>query len=149
MPRLWAFLAIALPAMAAVVATLSSVDLTYQLRAGAEILAGRDIPTTDAWTFTAFGAPWTDQQWGAQVILAWVYQVGSWTGLVLFRAALTGTIFGCLYLIGRRRGLVARDAALLSLVAFLVCAVALALRPQLIAMALFAVVVTLVTNRRA
>ena len=107
------------------------------------------IPTTDTWTFTAFGAPWTDQQWGAQVILAAVYQVGSWTGLVLFRAALTGVIFGSLFLIGRRRGLVARDAALLAFAAFLVAAVALALRPQLIGMALFAIVLVLVTDRRA
>lgn len=149
LPRLWAFLAIALPAVAAVVASLSSVDLTYQLRAGAEILDGRAIPTSDTWTFTAFGTPWTDQQWGAQVILSGVYQLGSWTGLVLFRAALTGVIFGCLFLIGRRRGLVARDAALLSLAAFIVAAVALALRPQLIGMALLAIVLVLVTDRRA
>ena len=149
LPRLWAFLAVGLPAMGAVIANLPSVDLTYHLRAGAEILAGGGIPTSDTWTFTASGLPWTDQQWGAQVILAAVYQVGSWTGLVLFRAFLTGVIFGCLYLIGRRRGLIARDAALLSLAAFVVSAVALGLRPQLIGMSLFAVVLVLVTDRRA
>ena len=70
LPRLWAFLAIALPALGAVIANLPSVDLTYHLRAGVGILDGRGIPTTDTWTFTAFGAPWIDQQWGAQVILA-------------------------------------------------------------------------------
>ena len=68
---------------------------------------------------------------------------------MLLRAALTGLIFGSLFLIGRRRGLVARDAALLALAAFLVSAVALALRPQLIGMALFAIVLVLVTDRRA
>ena len=62
---------------------------------------------------------------------------------------MTGVIFGCLFLIGRRRGLVARDAALLALAAFVVAAVALALRPQLIGMALFAIVLVLVTDRRA
>ena len=149
LPRLWAFLAIGLPALGAVIANLPSVDLTYHLRAGASMLAGGGLPTTDTWTFTVYGAPWTDQQWGAQVILAAVFQLGSWTGLVLFRAALTGLIFGCLYLIGRRRGLIARDAALLSLAAFVVSAVALGLRPQLIGMALFAVVLVLVTDRRA
>ena len=82
LPRLWVFLAIALPVLAATIANLSSVDLTYHLRAGAEILAGGGIPTTDTWTFTAFGQPWVDQQWGAQVILAGVYQVAGWTGLV-------------------------------------------------------------------
>ncbi len=67
LPRLWVFLAVALPALAAVIANLPSVDLTYHLRAGAQILDGGGIPTTDTWTFTAFGAPWMDQQWGAQV----------------------------------------------------------------------------------
>ena len=67
LPRLWVFLAVALPALAAVIANLPSVDLTYHLRAGAQILDGGGIPTTDTWTFTAYGAPWMDQQWGAQV----------------------------------------------------------------------------------
>jgi hypothetical protein len=54
LPRLWTFLAIALPTFAAIIANLSSVDLTYHLRAGAGILGGGGIPTTDSWTFTAF-----------------------------------------------------------------------------------------------
>jgi hypothetical protein len=149
MPRLWAFLAIGLPALAALIANLPSTDLTYHLRAGAQILDGGGIPSSDTWTFTAYGAPWTDQQWGAQVILALAYRLGSWTGLVVLRMVFTAVIFGCLFLIGRRRGLVARDAALLTLAAFLVTAVALGLRPQLIGMALFAVVLTLVTDRRS
>ena len=51
--QLWAFLAIALPVLAAVIAPLPSVDLAYHLRAGAEILATRAIPSVDTWTFTA------------------------------------------------------------------------------------------------
>lgn len=149
LPRLWAFLAVGLPVLAALIANLPSVDLAYHLRAGAEILAGNGIPTVDAWTFTAAGTPWTDQQWGAQVILAAVYQVGGWTGLVVLRAALIGVIFSCLFVIGLRRGLGMRRAAWLTLAAFLVSAVALGLRPQLIGMALFAIVLLLVTDRRA
>ena len=83
----------------------------------------------DTWTFTAAGTPWTDQQWGAQVILAAVYQVGGWTGLVVLRAALIGVIFGCLFAIGVRRGLGMRRAAWLTLAAFLVSAVALGSAP--------------------
>ena len=74
--RLWLFLAVALPVLAAVIAPLSTVDLAYQLRAGAEIIAARALPTVDTWTFTAAGQPWVDQQWGAQVILAVVYDLG-------------------------------------------------------------------------
>ena len=109
MPRLWAFLAIALPVLAALIANLSSVDLTYHLRAGAEILAGRRDPDDRHVDVHGARRAWTDQQWGAQVILAAVYQVGSaGPGLVLLRAALVGVIFGCLFVIGRRRGLGAR-----------------------------------------
>src|SRR5262245_64299072 len=146
--RLWLFLAVALPVLAAVLAPLSTVDLTYQLRAGAEILEARALPTVDTWTFTATGLPWVDQQWGAQVVLSITESVGSWTGLVLLRALLTGLIFACLLAVARRRGLDARTAALLVLAAFVVAAPAMALRPQLFGMACFAVVLLLVTERR-
>jgi hypothetical protein len=149
LPRLWVFLAIALPALAALIANLPSVDLTYHLRAGAQILDGGGIRTVDTWTFTVPGITWTDQQWGAQVILAAVYRLAGWTGLVILRSALIALSFGCLLTIGLRRGLGMRRAAWLTLAAFLVSAVALGLRPQLIGMALFAVVLLLVTDRRA
>ncbi len=90
LPRFWAFLAVALPVVAALVASLSTVDLTYQLRAGAEILASSSIPRVDSWTYTVAGQPWFDQQWGAQVALSAVYQVVGWTGLALLRAGLVG-----------------------------------------------------------
>jgi len=146
--RLWAFLAIALPTLAALIAPLQSVDLTYHLRAGAEILDSRTIPSTDTWTFTAAGLPWTDQQWGAQVLLAATYQVGGWTGLILLRATLVALIFGCLFAVARARGLGVRTAALLTLAAFIVSAPAISLRPQLFGMAFFAVVLWHVAGRR-
>ena len=149
LPRLWAFLAIALPTLAAAVAAMSTVDLTYQLRAGAQILAGDGIPSVDTWTFTATGLPWFDQQWSAQVVLAGVYQVAGWTGLVILRCGLVALIFGCLFEIGRRRDLGLRRAAWLTLAAFVVCAPALALRPQLGGMALFAATLLIVSDRRA
>ncbi len=147
--RLWTFLAIALPVLAALIANVSAVDLTYHLRAGGEILDTRAIPAVDTWTFTAVGQPWYDQQWGAQAVLALVSRLFGWTGLVILRAALTGFVFGVVALIARRRGLDARLAALLTLAAFAVAAPALALRPQLFGMACFALVLLLLTDRRA
>jgi hypothetical protein len=147
--RLWAFLAVALPTMAALIAGLSSVDLAYHLRAGAGILDTGSIPSADSWTFTATGLPWTDQQWGVQVILAAVFRAGGWTGLVLMRGAVVAFTFASLFVVARRRGLAERRAALLTLAAFLVSAPALALRPQLFGMALFALTLLLVTQRHA
>ena len=148
--ELWTFLAIALPVLASLIATLSAVDLAYQLRAGAEILGGSGIPAVDSWTFTAAGSAWFDQQWGAQVILAQVYAVAGWTGLALLRAALVGLISGLILLAIRLRapGIHPRTAALLALAAFVVMAPALALRPQLLAMALFALTLALLAARR-
>jgi hypothetical protein len=148
MSRLWLFLAVALPVLASVLAPMSSVDLTYHLRAGDEIIRSRSIPSIDTWTFTAGGLPWVDQQWGAQVLLAIVYRALGWTGLVLLRAALTAVIVGTTLTIARRRGLDERTAAVLTVIAFVIAAPAMALRPQLLGMACFAAVLLLVVIRR-
>ena len=146
--RLWASLAILLPVVAALAATLSAVDLTYHLRAGEQILGGGGIPRVDTFTFSAAGRDWVDQQWGAQAILAATYRLAGWTGLVVLRAALVGLLFGLLFLACRLRGADIRLAAWLSLTAFIVTAPALALRPQLLGMVLLAVTLVLVTVRR-
>lgn len=147
--RLWAFLAVGLPVLAAFIANLSSVDLAYHLRAGEMFLDTGHIPTTDTFTFSATGAAWLNQQWGAQVILAVVYRLAGWTGLALLRAALVGLTFGFLFEACRRRGLDLRRAAWLTIAAFVVSAVALALRPQLFGMALMTMTLLLVADRRA
>jgi hypothetical protein len=142
------FLAVALPVLAAVLAPMSAVDLTYQLRAGAEIIETRGIPTVDTWTFTAAGVPWFDQQWGAQAVLAAVYRVAGWTGLVVLRALLTAAIVGGTLAIARLRGLDERLAAVLAIAAFIVAAPAMALRPQLFGMACFVLTLLLIAGRR-
>lgn len=146
--RLWTFLAVALPVLAALLASLSAVDLAYHLRAGDEIARTGTIPRVDSWTFTADGQPWFDQQWGSQVILSVVHRIGGWTGLVVLRAALVGVVFGAVVWVASRRGMSPRNAALLTLAAFAVAAPALALRPQLLGMVCFAILLALVSDRR-
>ncbi len=146
--RLWASLAVLLPVLGAMLAGLSTTDLTYHLRAGSEMLAGGGIPRVDTWTYTVAGQPWHDQQWAAQVLFALVERIGGWTGLAVTRAALVGATFGLVALTAHRRGVGVRTAAGLALAAFVVSAVALALRPQLVGMALFALTLFLVGERR-
>jgi hypothetical protein len=146
--RLWAVLAVALPALGALVASMSTVDLAYHLRAGGEILDGGGIPRVDTWTFTVAGQPWHDQQWGAQVLLALTERAGGWTGLVLLRAVLTAATFGLVAFAAVRQGAAVRTASLVALLAFGVAAVAMALRPQLFGMVLFALVLLLVVERQ-
>ncbi len=158
--QLWTFLAIALPALAALLVPMPAVDLAYQLRAGAGILAGEGIPTVDTWTFTVYGTPWLDQQWGAQAILAGVFELGGWTGLVLLRAALVGLTFALVLRAVRSAWSIAsiraggsaiassaRTATLVVLLAFAVAAPALALRPQLFAIMLFAATLVVLIER--
>jgi hypothetical protein len=142
------FTAVALPVIASLEASLSSVDLAYQIRAGNIMLHTHHLIRTDPFTFTAAGRPWLDQQWAAQVVFALVWRAGGWAALALLRAALVGAIFLFVYLACRAAGASRRWGAGLALASFGVSVGGLALRPQLIGMALFALAVWLVFARR-
>ena len=146
--QLWTFLGVALPVLAALLVPMPSVDLTYQLRAGAEILSSGRIPAVDTWTYTVQGAAWLDQQWLAQATLAAVFQVAGWTGLAVLRAALVGAAFWFTRSTLRATGCGRRPATVLTLLSFIVAAPALALRPQLFAIVLFAATLWILAKRR-
>ncbi len=148
LPELWAFLAIALPVVAALIAPMSTVDLAYQVRAGQLMIGQGAVLRTDPFTFTAGRQPWLDQQWAAQVVLGGLYEVGGWALLAVVRALVVGVVFWLVYRACRDAGAGQRPAAGLALAAFAVAAVSLALRPQLFGMALFALTGWLVASRR-
>jgi hypothetical protein len=145
--RLWLFIAVALPALVCLLVPIAAVDLAYQVRAGEEILRTGVIPAADTWTFTVAGTPWTDQQWLAQVLLALGFRTGGWELLFVLRAALVSASFGLLAATAMAHGARPRTASMLSLVAFALAAPALALRPQLFAIAIFALLLLLVARR--
>jgi hypothetical protein len=145
--RLWIWIAIALPALVALLVPLPAVDLAYQVRAGNEILTTGAVPRMDTWTFTVAGTPWLDQQWLAQVVLALGHRVGGWELLAVLRAGLVAASVGMLVAVAMERGASARTASILALVAFALAAPALALRPQLLGILLFAVLLWLVAAR--
>jgi hypothetical protein len=145
--RLWLALALVLPALASLIAPLPAVDLAYQVRVGASILATGQIPVVDTFTFTVAGASWVDQQWLAQVVLAAGHALGGWELLAVLRALLVAFAFGCVAAAAMARGASPRTAAILSLLAFAVAAPALALRPQLLGIALFGALLWIVAAR--
>ena len=145
--RLWLVLAVLLPALIALLVPLPAVDLAYQVRAGDEILRTGALPGVDTYTFTIAGTPWTDQQWLAQVLLAVGYRLGGWELLAVLRAALVAGAFGLLAWTAMLRGAGPRTAAVLSLIAFALAAPALALRPQLFGIELFATLLMLAAAR--
>jgi hypothetical protein len=146
--RLWAFLAVALPVLASLLVGLPSVDLAYHIRAGALTLDTGLIPAADTFTFTAYGRPWLNQQWGAQVVLAAVYRAAGWAGLAILRAALVGALAGLVYHACRGHGVNRRVAAWLTIAAFATASVALGLRPQLFGLVFFAATLLLLAERR-
>ena len=147
LPELWACLAVLLPVLGALIASISTVDLAYHLRAGGIVLDSRALPSPDTFTFTAAGLPWLDQQWAAQAGLAGVFRVGGWALLALLRAGLVGLVSWFVFRACRRAGSGTRVAAWLTLAGFGVGLVALGLRPQLLGMVLFAATVLILAGR--
>ena len=146
--RLWLALAILLPALAATIAPMSTVDLAYQVRAGELMLGSLAILRTDPFTFTAFGEPWLNQQWGAGVLFAIVHGIAGWGGLVVLRVVLVAASVG-LVALAARRWLAPRTAVLLALAGFVVGIAALGLRAQLFGILVFAAVLAILAWRES
>ena len=144
--RLWLALAILLPALAATIAPMSTVDLAYQVRAGELMLGSLVVLREDPFTFTAFGDPWLNQQWGAGVLFAAVHGLAGWGGLVVLRVALVAASVGFVTL-AACRWLAPRPAALLALAGFVVGIASLGLRAQLFGILLFAAVLAILAWR--
>ena len=145
--RLWVWIALALPAFLALLVPMPAVDLAYQVRAGDEILPTGALPAVDTWTFTVAGTPWVDQQWLAQVVLAAGHAIGGWELLAVLRAALVVAASGLMVATALERGAAPRTAAILALAGFAIAAPAMALRPQLFGIVLFALLIWLVAIR--
>jgi hypothetical protein len=141
------FAAIVLPAVVTLRASMATIDLAYQIRAGEIMLNGHHVLRTDPFTFTTFGRPWLDQQWGAQVLLAQIFRWGSWELLDLTRAAVVAAAFWLLYVACRARGAGVRPAAWLSLGGLLVAFYGFEPRPQIFAFLLFAMTIAVVSKR--
>lgn len=116
------------------------------------MLQTHHILRVDSFTFTVTGAPWTDQQWGAQLILALVYRGSGWRGLVVLRSLIVGLSFWLIYRLARGPIGDPFTASLLTLGGFGVIAFgpgSLALRPQLFGLLLFALTMTILRIRTA
>ena len=143
---MWLSLAPLLAALAAAIAPMSTVDLAYHVRAGELMLASSAVLETDPFTFTAFGEPWLNQQWGAGVLFALVQGAAGWGGLVLLRAVLVAAAVG-LVALGAMRWLGPRSAALVAIAGFVVGISSLGLRAQLAGVVLFAAVLAILAWR--
>ena len=72
--------------------TLADGDTYMHIGIGNWILANKSVPAVDVFSHTLTGQPWAAHEWLAEVVLALVYRLAGWTGLVLLTglsAALT------------------------------------------------------------
>jgi hypothetical protein len=143
----WVVAAIAVPTAIAISTPLSSVDLTYQIRAGELMLDAGRILRADVFTVSAFGDPWLDQQWGAQVVLAAIFRGGGWLALALFRGVATALVTSMVYASCRNAGATRRPAAGLTLAAGVFATGGFLVRPQLFGMICFATTQWLLSRR--
>jgi hypothetical protein len=83
-------LVIALAALGRVLAdpqrVLRDPDTYLHLAAGRWILAHAALPVRDPFSYTMAGAPWVPHEWLSETVLAGVYGLAGWGGLVLLTA---------------------------------------------------------------
>lgn len=147
-PQLLAFVAVALPILAALRFAFSTIDLAYLIRAGETMIGTGEIAGRDSFTFTVAGHEWLNQQWGAEIVFALLYRAAGWEALAIARATLVGAVFCLEYAACRAAGAGRRAAAWLTLGAFIVTIDGLTIRPQLLGLAFFALTLWLVAGRR-
>ncbi len=68
-------------------------DLFWHLSAARWIVAHGAVPRTDPFSFTAFGAPWIDFEWGTQVAWYAAYLLGGLWALWALKAVLLAAAF--------------------------------------------------------
>jgi hypothetical protein len=127
----------------AVLVTRADPDLWGHLRFGADIVHTRSLPSIDPYSFTS-DRPWVNHEWASEVLFALVYAVGGGTALILLKVALIATV--CLLLVGNAKAEAARGRALVFIGGLTVAAIlprASQLRPQLLSVFCFAVLISL------
>lgn len=107
-------------------------DLWFHLKLGQVIWTTHAIPTTDTFSFTAYGHPWTAHEWLAQLGIYTVYRLGGYPGLMLCFAAVACLLFILVYVLCYRCSGSALVAFLGAVSAWFFATVGLAIRPLLL-----------------
>ena len=114
---------------------LNDPDTLWHIAAGRWIRAHHAVPTTDIFSHTVPGAPWTAHEWLAESMLAGTYDQFGWTGVVML-AALAGGIALGLLAHALSRFIAPRFVAAVVAFSFVLAASHMTARPHLLAMPL-------------
>ena len=127
---------------------LDDGDTNWHLAAGRWMIQHGVVPHTDPFSYTSAGSPWQAHEWLTEVVMAAVFRLGGWTGLlVMFGVVLAGAAFLLTVQIGRSlTGL----GLLLAVMLTLACAEpSLLARPHVIALPLLIGWTAVLLNARA
>jgi len=113
-------------------------DYWWYLRLGSDILREGHIPTTDSYSFTRAGQPMVYHSWLSAVLFWALYRLGGLTLTVAVRALILAATFTIVWHTARQTGASARVAAAVTLLAAMVGSNNWAMRPQIFAYPLFA-----------
>jgi hypothetical protein len=103
----------------------------WHLRLGRDILAAGTVPRHDTLTFTRGGAPWVDQSWGFDVLLAAVVDSWGWSAIIACAAVGLAGLYGLLARGLVRDGVSPPAAVVVSILAAAVGSIHFLIRPHL------------------
>jgi hypothetical protein len=82
---------------------LSDPDLFWHLATGRFVLSHGAVPTTDPFSWTAAGKPWTAHEWLFGTLMYWLQQRLGWQAILLFQAAVLALTLHLLLRLCRER----------------------------------------------
>jgi len=138
----WLILVVATAAAACV--SPAQGDTWWALRAGRDIWRDHRVSLTDHYSYTAYGHRWPDHEWLWQALAYALHQVGDMPLLTLVVGLLAGTSLA----LSTAAGAVRRTDLVVLLLAVPGVVGAWAVRPQVLSMALFALILWLLRTRR-
>lgn len=127
----------------------SDPDLYWHLASGRWMLEHRALLTSDVFTYTIAGQPYSVGEWLGQLGLTLAYQAASWPGIAVLRAALVAVCAFFLVRLALRLGAPPLAAVVVSILALLLSIQSWGDRPQLFSIALFPLVLDLCFAARA
>jgi hypothetical protein len=107
-------------------------DLWFHLKLGQVVWNTHSIPSTDIFSFTAQGHPWTAHEWLAELGIYGAYRLGGYEGLMVCFAGLASLLFALVYFLCYRRCGSAQAALFAGMCAWFFATVGLAIRPHLL-----------------
>ncbi|MDQ6910149.1 MAG: hypothetical protein M3Z84_05090, partial [Actinomycetota bacterium] len=122
-------------------------SMLTHLRTGIDMVAGKGIPRTDPYSFTALGHTWVVQSWLPEWTYGWAQRLGGYRLVVLEQALITALL--ALLIVRLARAGSPLRTALAGTIAVGVGAAYWSPRPLLFGLACMALLITIVEKRRS